>query len=1171
MPRPTIVFSNTPKVQGSDDDNSDDEFDAIDGEEQYIRAGQRHVESGEFRKLEVRIHALKRPDLYIGSVDRVRQTVWSFTDRANAPISQQTVSFSNGLYQIIYEPLSNSADNVTRSESKGCKQTYIELEVWKDRVRIRNDGFPVPTGESAEKGILIPELAFGHAMAGNNFDDSGQRMISGRNGLGVSLTNIFSRRMRVKIGGHDQMYEQEWTKNMSICGKPTVTARSDKGETFTEVEFWPDFRCFPGSENGIDATIANLVQKAAIDASMITGVEVRIISHIDGCPSNTHCIRNLPEYAQLYGVRDHLYLESSDCRVVLYSSSNPNLISFVNGIYTARNGVHVDAWKKVLFGNLVERLNPLVNGRTKDARKLTRTDMNRHFGVFVISTLVNPRFTTQTKEQLSAPVPVPVFRKTALACVKDWGVIDRLKAEIAQKELSKMAKQSRKKKGWGSGLIHANQMGKEPNKCVLVICEGLSARTAVLARVSLGIQIGGKSYIGNDYVGTLATTGKIINVHEATVAKTTASKFVQAFLDAIGADPTLDYSNNANYNKLKYHHLAMARDADADGMHIEGLVIAFLHRYLPTLMEREDFLGSIMTPVGIIQTKDNRTKVFYDESNFEDYKSDHRDTVKTAEYMKGLGGMDDEQISLYMGHHSRVYHMSNDIDHIVANTFAKSRSDYRKEWIAAASANLHLGRTQEPNGVNPLVLDESYSHFLDVVMVRYSIASCYRAIPDGVDGLKESQRMVLHTCIARKMWTEGKKMKLSQLSGAVSESCDYHHGEEGLPSTIAGLAHSWVGSNNVPLLVEKAQMGSRLENGKDCAQARYAHTYLRPYIRQLFPMADLDVLDYTFTDSGKQAQPVRFAPILPLLLLNGCKGIGTGWSTNVPCFNVSDVALAVKEWIKSGGTVYRQNGRIKIRIVHEIKPDYLGFTGDIVRESSKRWISHGTAARVSRNKVRYTELPIGTSTLGFIQMLSEYKSDKRISGIRNNSTKYRVDITVTETEEVDMTKIPFTSNINLTNLSYFGSDGKIRKESDPLLILDEHCRYRQMIYQRRKKATIDSITLEIMEATNKRRLIDEEGQGKIKLRVPKDDLRRQLTEGKYDLMGGTYNYLLRMPISNLTTDEYNKLTEFIDKKTNIELVQAVNMDMDQVWMDEIDKFLVSYTKFEKEIAKRNKA
>jgi DNA topoisomerase II len=114
----------------------------------------------------------------------------------------------------------------------------------------------------------------------------------------------------------------------------------------------------------------------------------------------------------------------------------------------------------------------------------------------------------------------------------------------------------------------------------------------------------------------------------------------------------------------------------------------------------------------------------------------------------------------------------------------------------------------------------------------------------------------------------------------VAEHAAYHHGEMSLGATIINMAQNFVGSNNINLLMPIGQFGTRSQGGKDHASARYIFTNLNKITRTLFPEDDDHVLQY-LEDDGQLVEPVQYYPIIPMVLVNGASGIGTGWSTEV--------------------------------------------------------------------------------------------------------------------------------------------------------------------------------------------------------------------------------------------------------------------------------------------------
>ena len=142
-----------------------------------------------------------------------------------------------------------------------------------------------------------------------------------------------------------------------------------------------------------------------------------------------------------------------------------------------------------------------------------------------------------------------------------------------------------------------------------------------------------------------------------------------------------------------------------------------------------------------------------------------------------------------------------------------------------------------------------------------------------------------------------KEVKVAQLAGYVGEQTAYHHGEASLQGSMVGLAQNFVGSNNMNLLEPAGQFGSRLQGGKDAASARYIATMQSELARKAILKIDDTLLKYQDED-GQLVEPEWYMPVVPLLLINGAEGIGTGWSTTIPNYNPRDIILNLQKMLR---------------------------------------------------------------------------------------------------------------------------------------------------------------------------------------------------------------------------------------------------------------------------------
>jgi DNA topoisomerase-2 len=329
----------------------------------------------------------------------------------------------------------------------------------------------------------------------------------------------------------------------------------------------------------------------------------------------------------------------------------------------------------------------------------------------------------------------------------------------------------------------------------------------------------------------------------------------------------------------------------------------------------------------------------------------------------------------------------NDTRNAIDMVFNKKRASDRKTWLEAYDRKVFLNTGKQ---------QVSYEEFINREMIHFSKYDCERSIPNLMDGLKTSQRKIIFTAFKRNLANE---IKVAQLTGSVSELSCYHHGEQSINGAIVNMAQNFVGSNNINLLEPKGQFGTRLRGGEDSASERYIFTNMSKITRALFPQADdnENVLSY-LNDDGTQVEPVFYAPIIPMILVNGVKGIGTGFSTDIMCYNPISIIDAMMAHLKGEETTFSN-----------IEPYYEGFTGTITRmgdiEDDAKYLIKGKYEVLSPKQIRITELPIGTWTDDYKEYLEDLMSpekekDKKekevfLRDYNDMSTDKIVDITLT--------------------------------------------------------------------------------------------------------------------------------------------------------------------------------
>jgi DNA topoisomerase-2 len=1146
-----------------------------------------------YNKMDPLAHILHRPDTYVGSTrEKEIEDNISISDN-DFHIIKKTIKYCPAILRIFIEPLSNSIDNVARSQKgkKPCTTIKVNVDIKTGMTSVWNDGESISVEYDEDEECYNHSLIFGQLLTSSNYDDEEDRYnISGRNGLGVKLTNVFSEYF--SVSGIDPVTEkaftQEWNNNMKVVKKPKVSNTSIKKGS-TEVSWIPDFSQF--NMKGYTKDIVDLYCRYVVDAAMLTNADVYFNDIL--IP-----IKNLKDYSTLYSnVEEHdiIYVNTADAQIVIMPSSSFQSVSFVNGVYTSLGGTHVDAWVEASFRPIVKKLM-----KEKGSITYTIGDIKKFFKVFVVVRVINPEFESQSKHRLESPVTA-IMKKSHIDTILKWSVIDDIKRS---KEIGVLKKLERKKKNFVKidGLDPANnEGGKLGHQCTLILVEGLAAKTYAVK----GIDIGAFGKSGRDWFGIYALRGKVLNVRNAKAAAIAKNAVISDIIKALGATLGADYTLEKLFMTLRYGRILIITDADVDGIHISGLLQNMVHTLFPTLLERDKpFITSMQTPIVRVFLPGGRSneKLFYDEREYgkyvEAYTKKYPGKVINQKYYKGLGSSSDQDIVDTFG--VKMIDLLNDenTSFNMNKVFHTKQSDARKTWLKEYDSNnvslVWDGDKQETFSLK-------ISEFLNTELIKFSLNDCKRSIPGLMDGLKEGNRKALFSCFLRNLKYTGKSLKVAQLAGYVAEHSGYHHGEQNLYDTITRMANAYPGSNNIPLLYRDGQFGTRLSGGKDAANARYIFTKLDAMTRLLFRPED-DILLDRVVDDGDVVEPYFYVPILPTILINGCTvGIGTGWSCSVPCYNPIDLITSVKTWMEKDGNVLVENEDTIISLLPEIVPWYRGFTGVIESSGDSRYTSWGRVITENKTKV-VDELPIGLWTDNFKEYLDTLQEEKIVKSVKNYSTPKKVRFVIKEdkdgiicnNENLKLHKYIYTSNMVL-----FDETGCIKKYGNVDEIIDSFCKIRMVYYVKRKKYLIAQMEHDIKFLGNKKRFLEEVLSGDFKLFDASGNTRksRKVADLMTDLESrgydkdmkietnkenddddekedtGGYNYLLRLQFRSITSERINKLEKDIDSKVKSrdELSKKNEKDL---WVSDLDEFEKAYTKWlkviEKEIVKKKK-
>jgi len=1128
-------------------------------------------------------HIKLRPNMYMGSIDNIEEELWIYDDTENK-IKNKKIKFTPAFFKIFDELITNASDHA--QNDKTCDIIKVEYNKKDGFISVTNNGDNgIPVEVHDAHNMLIPSMIFGELMSGSNFDDNIQRTTGGINGVGCKLCNIFSTKFIVDVIDHKnkKQFNQVWSDNMGVVGKPSVT-KSTLKHSSVKVTFYPDFKRFNITD--LDNDHYNLFYRRAID---IAALNPKLNVYFNDKKIE---IKSFKDYIMLHypnEPKENIYIDdSNDCWTVgiLYKQDcEYEAISFVNSINTYHGGTHLNHVTDQIYKYLID----IIKKKSKDI-KVNNQLLKDNLVFFVNSTLVNPTFSSQTKEECtlkpdkfgSKYMPNQTFLKKLAKC----GIVEQV-IELAKfKESSTLKKTDGKKQVRLTGipkLDDANKAGsKDSYKCSLILTEGDSAKT---------FAVSGLSVIGRDYFGVFPLKGKLLNVREATPAQILGNEEITNLKQIIGLKTGEDYTDDNKFNQLRYGRIVILTDADVDGSHIKGLVMNFIHSQWPSLIKRTKFITSLTTPI-VKASKGNEVLSFYNLPDYDKWlEADASHKNWKIKYYKGLGTStaaeareyfvdieqklinyswlesDDEETEL-------PYKKNNDEDAILL-AFEKARADDRKVWLHHFDKNDVLLYENK---------DVRISKFVHSDLIHFSNDDLSRSIPSLVDGLKPSQRKILYGAQLRGL--DKTEVKVAQLAGFVSDKAAYHHGEASLMGAIIGMAQNYMGSNNINILKPNGQFGSRIRGGSDFASPRYIWTKLEDLTPIIFNTSDTPVLNNLFEDS-EPIEPEYYVPIIPMILVNGTQGIGTGFSSKVPCYDPKDIITNIKNRLISG------------QPFEPMDPWWQGFEGTVSKVDDHNYELYG-CYEIKGNKLIITELPVGESTFGFKEHLEKLldpedkkpaaakavkgkpapkkappkNKEKTFLGYTDNSTDTKVyfelefdDGYLQSAKDLDKL-FHLCKKYSVTNMHLFDPNGTIKKYDTAVDIMNEYYTVRLKTYEKRTFYELEILEYQLKIISNKVKFILMIVEKKLVVNNKKrSELETELEKLKFPKLGKnksdsdtSYNYLLSMPIYNLTTEKIEELKKQEEDKKN-QYEELDKMTIEKIWLSELDKLEKEYIKF----------
>ena len=1089
----------------------------------------------QYKKLTQYEHILSRPDTYVGSLEFQKERLWVFNSSQNK-LELREVNYVPGLFKIFDEILVNAADNYQRDQN--MKYIKVDINPEKNLIKIKNGGEGIPIKIHKTYNMYVPQLIFGNLLTSSNYNDNVKKITGGRNGYGAKLTNIFSKSFIVETANKkiQKKYKQRFYDNMLKFDEPEI--KDYNGDDFTSITFEPDLKRF--GMQIMDEDIVSLFKKRVYDMAGVTPKNVSV--YLNG---EKLLVDNFEKYINMY-IQASKEEDLEDPPIVFekpherweigmsLSESQFQQVSFVNSISTYKGGTHVNYVTDKIVKAILEKLE-----KKNKQFTIKPQHVKQHLWIFVNSQIENPTFDSQTKETLTSKKEdfgsSFELSENFIKKVLKTNIVERClryaKTREDEKNLRKLNGKTKKTARLLGieKLDDANWAGtKNSEKCTLILTEGDSAKSLAMA----GIEV-----VGRDTYGCFPLRGKMLNVRECATQKIIKNQEVQYLMKILGIKIGENYTD---LKSLRYGSILIMTDQDVDGSHIKGLIINFIHTFWPSLIKINGFMRQFITPI-LKATKGSEVHSFYTIPEYKKWIESKGGKIKgyKIKYYKGLGTSTNKEAQEYFSdiqrHRIDFEYRNNVDDESIDMAFNKKKAEERKNWL------INFDPNTPPLDLN---IDKiSYEKFINRELILFSMYDNQRSIPSLCDGLKPSERKILFGCFKRNLRDE---IKVAQLVGYISEHSAYHHGEQSLSGTIVAMAQNFVGSNNINLLLPLGQFGTRNKGGKDSASPRYIFTNVNKVTRHLFNSNDLPLMDYII-EEGQKIEPKYYLPIIPTILVNGSEGIGTGWSSNIPCFNPHEIVESIKNKINNGKFT-------------KIIPWYKGFQGEIKEDPKKE----GTFTVRGRyhwseedpNVVIIDEIPIKKWTDDYKIFLQELmgvetisneeknKGDKKkgnnkdeeekkkkkkeviIEDIRQNHTYNRVCFEVKmldnfvdkykKNNELFMKTFNLESSISITNMVLFDPEGKLKKYSTVEEIMQTFYDLRLKYYKIRKDYMISVIKKEVAVLTNKARFIKMVIEDELIIRKKK---RNVIVNELYHLKFDTQSALEKIRLKSKSEEE----------------------------------------------------
>lgn len=568
-----------------------------------------------YKKLDDIDHILKRSGMYVGSIKPNTSKKWIL----DGEFTQKEITFNPAFVKIFDEILINSVDE---SKRNGTKLNVIKVDIVDNTISVWDNG-GIDVVVHKEYNEWVPEMIFSSLKAGSNFSDDDMRTTAGLNGVGSVLTNVFSKQFIVSTCDGKKSFLQTFYNNMRERSEPILKRSKDN---HTKISYIPDYEKF-GLES-MGESHFELIRKRVIDVAGCNP-DIQVFFNNEEIK-----IKSFEDYVK-YFKSDYYYESNKDktwCIAISPSEDGFNQVSFVNSTETYDGGTHVD----YILNQILAQLRDFFQKKHKVDIK--PSELKNHISIYLNSTVINPSFSSQTKEKLITEVKdfgftyevsekmiKWILKSEIVNSILDW--IQRKKDADENKLTRELNRNLSKLKV--EKLIDAK--GKDRKICTIGLFEGDSSVSAF------------RKYRDPQTQGAFALRGKFINAAEITTQKLIQNNEVVNLMAAIG----LKLGQKLDIDKLRYGRILIYADQDFDGFSIAALLINFFYKFWPEMIEN-DMLYKVETPIVVIKNNKSKKKTFfYSQSEYLNWLEKSNSKDFSIEYKKGLAALlDDEYLEI---------------------------------------------------------------------------------------------------------------------------------------------------------------------------------------------------------------------------------------------------------------------------------------------------------------------------------------------------------------------------------------------------------------------------------------------------------------------------------------------------------------------------------------------